>query len=330
MVLRAGVIGLGKKGWLYDFDEKRRGVESHVSAYRTTEGFDLVAVSDKDPELLAKFTEHYPSIRTYVDPQDMFYKEKLDVVSVVTPVETHGKLVRLACRYHPLKVIFCEKPIAATVEDAKDMIESCKNFGVRLLVNHQRRWDLFWRSAKYNVESIEPILRCVGATTGHPFEAGIHMADLFNWYGEDAPFTYINLFTKKPYEPYLLFEIDVIGVGGRIRLIDNGGEMWVQDKLKQSTRYSEIWELEPAKHIYMGFGGIDVLQSPMQRAVISIRDHINKGTALDLSEEDAVKALEICKTWWNEKAKTWDGKCFCGSDHSPTGPAAGMITGEKK
>lgn len=70
------------------------------------------------------------------DYMEMVKNCDLDIVSVCTPVEKHCKIVCDVAPY--VKAIYCEKPIAETLEDADKMIETCHKHNVVLQINHQR------------------------------------------------------------------------------------------------------------------------------------------------------------------------------------------------
>jgi len=119
MSYRAGVIGLGFIG----FDSP----DSHVRAYEDCADTILIATSDINPVKAFGYTRPI-----------VMKEENLDIVSVCTPVETHCQIV---CDIAPfVKAIYCEKPIATTLEEADRMIETCHKHGVILQVNHQRRF----------------------------------------------------------------------------------------------------------------------------------------------------------------------------------------------
>jgi len=291
--LRAGVIGLGKKGFLYDIEGKRKDEpHSHVRAYQSCKEVDLVAAADTDENRALQFHNYNSGVKTYSDVEKMLYESKLDILSIATPTGTHCRLVRLAARYHPIKVIFVEKPIASTVRDAERMIHTCKEFGVRLVVNHTRRWDLQWINAHKLLGEIGPVLSTVGYCSGDPLEAGVHMADLFRWFGGDAPYDYIDLMMKdKPYDPYLVFELDVFGQKGRLKISDNGRTISIY-KVKESglyKRFRELWfDRSPL---------VPNSDTPMLRAI----EHLVE-VAFGLSEplssgEDGLEALKIALEW---------------------------------
>lgn len=125
-MFNAAIIGLGRIGAEFP--------DNHVKAYQDAPECELVAVCDTDISKagLVQFVPFYASHMLMLAEQD------IDIVSICTPPETHRDLVRRVVPF--VKGIYCEKPIATTLEDADDMIRVCKDFGVVLQVNHQRRF----------------------------------------------------------------------------------------------------------------------------------------------------------------------------------------------
>lgn len=121
---KAGIIGLGRIGVEFE--------DSHASAYRDCPDIELVAACDANLDR-ARMS---PCPLFYTDYEWMVAEEQLDIVSICTPPETHYQIV---CDIAPyVKAIYCEKPIATTLEDADRMIGACQKAGVILQVNHQR------------------------------------------------------------------------------------------------------------------------------------------------------------------------------------------------
>ncbi|GIU77254.1 MAG: oxidoreductase [Bryobacteraceae bacterium] len=74
----------------------------------------------------------------YDDPAEMIDKEKPDFVDVLTDVDTHAKFTRLAAGMgYP---VVCQKPMAASLADAEDMVRFCRERGVTLAINENWRW----------------------------------------------------------------------------------------------------------------------------------------------------------------------------------------------
>lgn len=125
--LRAGVVGLGMMG------------RNHVRVYDTAiEGVELVAVADPDPAALAATTLGR-DVRGYEDAERMFAEEELDLVSVVAPTSLHLPVALAALRGGANVLV--EKPIAATREEALEMIAAAKAAGRMLTVGHIERFN---------------------------------------------------------------------------------------------------------------------------------------------------------------------------------------------
>lgn len=97
----------------------------------------LVAVCDKNPKAMASFVEGY-GITAYEDTDKMLKDENIDVVCICTPSGLHAPLTIQVAKAK--KHVIVEKPIALTLEDADQMIEACKENGVKLSVVHPNRF----------------------------------------------------------------------------------------------------------------------------------------------------------------------------------------------
>ncbi len=124
-MLKVGVIGAGSFG------------KNHVRVYSDLDNVELVAVADPDIKHLNKCKK--AGANCYLDYKEMLEKEELDIVSLVVPTKLHHKLA--------LEVInagmnlFVEKPIASSVEEAKEIIDAAKRKGVKLSVGHIERFN---------------------------------------------------------------------------------------------------------------------------------------------------------------------------------------------
>lgn len=126
---KAGIIGLGKIAVERD--------DCHMTAYRDCPDTKLAALCDTNEDLLSSWHSVVRNdAKLFTDYRRMVTGNWLDIVSVCTPVESHCQIV---CDIAPyVKAIYCEKPIAPTIEEADKMIETCHKYGVILQVNHQR------------------------------------------------------------------------------------------------------------------------------------------------------------------------------------------------
>ena len=98
----------------------------------------MVAASDLQSEKKDALLATSPSATFYGHWQEMFEKEKLDMVSVVTNGPSHAEVVTAAAAAN-IPVIMCEKPMATSIADAKRMQDACATAGSKLYINFTLR-----------------------------------------------------------------------------------------------------------------------------------------------------------------------------------------------
>ena len=157
---RAGVIGLGRMGSTFD-DEIMRGGDiflpyGHGPAYHYSPLTDLVAGADIHDEQRALFGERWglSTDHLYSDYREMLAKEELDIVSVCTTARIRSAVVQDAARAG-VKAIWAEKPISLSLEEADAMVQTCREEGVVLAINCQRRWHPLFSEARRIIEAGE-------------------------------------------------------------------------------------------------------------------------------------------------------------------------------
>lgn len=133
--MRAGVIGLGRHGL------------RHIAALEKIATVKLVAVCDQRAEAVAGMVEGREGVAGYTDWQQLLETEKLDLVSVVTNGPSHAPITIAAARRN-VRYVMCEKPMATSVKDAREMIEVAHEHGTRLAVAHARRWVKSYRALR--------------------------------------------------------------------------------------------------------------------------------------------------------------------------------------
>jgi len=130
MSYTAGVIGAGAVS------------ELHAEAYANTSGITFEAVAEIDPKTLRSTADDWniPKRGRYTDHVSMLSNEDLDVVSVAAPTLFHYQHTLDAAKVGDPAVIWCEKPIATSVADAREMTDVCAETDTELVINHVRRW----------------------------------------------------------------------------------------------------------------------------------------------------------------------------------------------
>lgn len=135
--LRVAIVGCG-------FIGKR-----HAEAVHLSEDAALVAVYDTNlahAQVVAQKRAHI-----FFDVESLLESAKPDVVMIATPDHLHVEptLKALAAGSH----VFCEKPLAMTLEEARQMTAAAAHFGKSLAVDYNRRFSFGYAKAHTLVEA---------------------------------------------------------------------------------------------------------------------------------------------------------------------------------
>jgi predicted dehydrogenase len=102
-------------------------------------GMTPVAVCEVDAGRLKTSKADFPGIQTYSTVAAMLRKSDVNLVTIITPHNTHAKLA-LQCLKAGRHVV-CEKPLAITTAECDAMIAAARKSGVVLSTYHNRHWD---------------------------------------------------------------------------------------------------------------------------------------------------------------------------------------------
>ena len=106
------------------------------SIQKHSDEFELVAICDMDPVVLAEHSSKY-QVMAYLDMEEMLQKEQVDLVALCTPSGVHSDQTVMSAKY---KVhVMTEKPMATRWKDGVRMVKACDEAGVRLFVVKQNR-----------------------------------------------------------------------------------------------------------------------------------------------------------------------------------------------
>ena len=111
----------------------------HLNSMARNAPMEVAAVCELDADRRRVATEDLPDIKTYGRVGDMLRHAELDLVTIITPHNTHADLA-VQCLNAGVAVV-CEKPLAITSQQVKDMMAAARRKGVVLSTFHNRRWD---------------------------------------------------------------------------------------------------------------------------------------------------------------------------------------------
>lgn len=156
------------------------------------DGAKLAAVFDINAEKAAQVAQKFGA-KVMNSAEELIASPEIDAVVIASWDGTHAELA-LAC-IKAGKPVFCEKPLATTLEDAKKVVEAEKSTGKRLIqVGFMRRFDPDYIKMKKILDSGElgaPLMaHCISRTRSHPdhhttkqhiTNIAIHEIDICRW-----------------------------------------------------------------------------------------------------------------------------------------------------
>lgn len=159
---------------------------NHCKTFHASPCFDLVAICDINPERNDWVQKNVANVKAYLDYHAMILEEKPDVVVVATPTALHAEMTCFAAQ-NGVTGIYCEKPMAVSLKEAKQMMNVCKEKNVSLMVGHQRRCTPVYRKMKelmYSGAIGEPYLIRV-TCAGDMLSDGTHSVDSAKFFMND-------------------------------------------------------------------------------------------------------------------------------------------------
>ena len=122
-----------------------------LAGWRELEGVSCVAVCDPNRSKAEALSQKHGSPTVYQDAGQLLANEQLDFVDIVTDVNSHAMLARLAAD-HGLPAI-CQKPLAPSLEAAKEMAAYADVASTALYVHENWRWQAPLRRVKEIIDS---------------------------------------------------------------------------------------------------------------------------------------------------------------------------------
>jgi 1,5-anhydro-D-fructose reductase (1,5-anhydro-D-mannitol-forming) len=105
------------------------------------EGANLVAVLSRERQRGEEFARKHGAARVFTDYRELLADGAVDVVYVASPNGLHAEQVIAAAAAG--KHVFCDKPLATSVQDARRAVDACRSAGVKLGINFQTRHHQF-------------------------------------------------------------------------------------------------------------------------------------------------------------------------------------------
>lgn len=148
--------------------------KKHIEAIKKN-NLNLVAVCDIDIEKAKKIGIPY-----YKDYKEMLKKEKIDIVSILTPSGMHYQNALEIMEYK--KHLIIEKPMTLQYFEADFLVKKAKDVGIKLFTVKQNRFNLPIKKVKENIEA-NKLGEIFLATTRVRWARRQAYYDMANWRG---------------------------------------------------------------------------------------------------------------------------------------------------
>jgi predicted dehydrogenase len=139
-----------------------------LPAWLELEGVEPVALYNRTLNKAQALGRQYNIPHCYDNVEELLANEQLDFVDIITDVDTHAPLVALAAS-KGIPVI-CQKPMAPSLEIARQMLDTCTAHHVPLFIHENFRWQTPIRRLKELLS---------GGAIGRPFKANIKFCTSF-------------------------------------------------------------------------------------------------------------------------------------------------------
>ena len=125
--LQLGLVGVGAVAQI-----------AHIPALKRTEGLELAALCDRDPEKAARVAQKFGIPRVHKRLDDMLADDEIDALDICTPNFLHAPMATAALEAG--KHVLCERPLARSAEEAAAMVKVAKQAERLLMCAVQHRF----------------------------------------------------------------------------------------------------------------------------------------------------------------------------------------------
>lgn len=130
-MLKIGVFGVGHLG------------KFHLNNWKEIKDIELVGFYDPGDDVSQEVSEKYQLAR-FIDAERLM--DAVDAVDIIAPTNAHHELCKMAIRKG--KHVFVEKPLANTMDEAKELVKLVKESKVKLQVGHVERFNPAYLAVK--------------------------------------------------------------------------------------------------------------------------------------------------------------------------------------
>jgi len=164
------VIGCGKRG------------RDHLGVIKEHPEYKLAGIADICKETIQQLTEQY-TVPGFTSTEELLQTVDSDIIVLATPPQGRNELIKTVSHKSGLKAILAEKPLETTFQNAVDMVRTCEENDILLVIGHQLRFcpELEEMRTDILAGKIGNIQFIRGVCCGTLFDQGSHLLDAMYW-----------------------------------------------------------------------------------------------------------------------------------------------------
>ena len=302
------IVGAGNIGALFH-SPNSKNVLTHAHAFTKHAGFNLIGFFDIDLKKSQNAAQLW-GCKAFGTIEDAFNSYRIDIISVAVPDEYHYSVLKKLSKF-PLQIVFAEKPLTKTVDEAKEIIQIFNDRNIDVAVNYSRRFVHEFEKIKNYIEKgiYGEYLTGTGYYGKGIVHNGSHLIDLLRYligeietikpissisdfYPDDKSISAVLTFeNNKPFfvqtidcRKYTIFEIDLLFEKKRIRIYDSGFKIEEHD-IQENTIFKGYKNIVKTVKIDTS------LHNALYNAVENIYKHLTEGQNLKCNIEDGFETL---------------------------------------
>jgi predicted dehydrogenase len=146
--------------------------DCHLVAYRDA-GFNPQAITSLIFEESNAIAVRHNIPKVYESWQELIEDPEIEIVDIAIPPDAQlGVIKEIVKQNNHIKGVLCQKPLAMNLQEAKQIVELCKDAGIKLGVNSNMRYD-------QSIRALKTILN--QGFLGEPVLATIEMRAIPHW-----------------------------------------------------------------------------------------------------------------------------------------------------
>ena len=170
--------------------------DCQLVAYRNA-GFFMSAISSLSLMESNAVAEQFRIKKIYADWHELVDDPEIEIIDIAVPPHLQLEIVRYACTKRHIKGILCQKPVAMSLKEAREIAAIGKETGIPIAVNSNMRYDQSMRALKRILSKGlfgEPVLATIEMRAVPHWQAflqnydkleifamGIHHVDIFRY-----------------------------------------------------------------------------------------------------------------------------------------------------